>query len=102
MPTLQVSPATESAAHAAAQDRIARRVPTAAEYCSQLQATHAAAKARARKVCQREPGVISKYDLGDILAELELAQIIHGQLGHFAEAITLNSAIAKLKTLIPV
>ena len=102
MPQLQVSPATESAAHAAAQDRAARGVPAAAEYVSQLQAAHAAAIARARKICQREPGVVSKYDLGEIIAELELAQIIHGQLGHLAEAITLNSAIAKLKTLIPV
>lgn len=80
----------------------ARTAIAISEKLTPLQLNHLAARARANKVCRNEPGVVSKYELGEMIAEFELAQITHSELGHLAEAITYNSVIAKLKTLIPV
>ena len=93
MPLLQVADETARKAHTAALQRSSK--------LSSLQQRHEEAKARARKICRNEPGVISIYDLGEAIAEIEAKQTLHSELGHLAEAITLNSVIARLKILIP-
>lgn len=100
MPDLKTSPATTAAAHADARVRADRAVYTTAT--SPLQQRHFDAIARANKVCRSEPGVLSKYALGEVIAQIEADQIHHGDLHQIAECITLNRVIARLKTLIPI
>lgn len=69
---------------------------------SNLQASHAAAMARARKIAAREPGVISTYDLGLLIADIEADQLGYIKVDCLDMAIALNSVIRRLKKLIPV
>jgi hypothetical protein len=102
MSFLQVSPATEQSAHAAALDRALRSVPTAKEYATKLQAAHAAAVQRSNAICARERGVISIYALGEVISEIEADQIHHGSNGEIGESIALNRVINRLKQLLPI
>lgn len=67
-----------------------------------LQAVHAAAKARARKVCQRERGVLSIYDLGELIAEIEDERDQAGAALNVDVLLVLDSVARRLKALIPI
>ena len=62
---------------------------------------HAKAKRRAADICQREPGVISIYSLGEVIAAIKADQILHGELHQLDQAIALNRVIGRLNALLP-
>lgn len=68
---------------------------------SRLQAAHAAAIRRANSICAREPGVISSYSLGEVIAQIEADQLDHGRHLEVAESITLHRVLNRLKALLP-
>ena len=90
MPHLQIAPATEQSAHRKAL------------IATQLQQKHAAAKARAKEICEREPHLVSVFALGEVIAQFQADQIDHGRNLEFAESITLNRVINRLKQLLPI
>jgi len=92
MPQLQVSPVTAQIANESARARL---------YRSQLQQAHANAVARAAEIANREPHLISIFDLGEVISHIEADQILHGQRLELAESITLNRVLNRLKSLIP-
>ena len=89
----QVSPVTAQLANQSA-DR-------ARLYRSQLQQAHANAKARAAEIAAREPHLISIFDLGEVISQIEDDQIHHGRHLELAESITLNRVLNRLKALLP-
>jgi hypothetical protein len=68
---------------------------------TRLQAAHQAAKARARKIAHREQIVISIYDLGEEIAQLEAEAAYQASNGNITEVITLSRVINRLKKLLP-
>lgn len=72
------------------------------ETLSKLQLDRIAREARANKICRAEPDVISVFPVSSLIEELKAEQIQHSQSGEIAEAIVLNSVIARLKALIPI
>jgi hypothetical protein len=93
MPQLQVSPVTAQIAHESARARL---------YRSQLQQAHANAVARAAEIANREPHLVSIFDLGEVISQIEADQLDHGRNLELAESIALNRVLARLKQLIPV
>lgn len=89
MPHLQITDATARRAHQLAVHR------------SQLQAAHDAAKARAAKIAARESGVISIYDLGEIIATIEDEQAAAGARLDIDVSIALHNVASRLKALLP-
>lgn len=79
---------------------MSHQLTAAPSQLSALQQRHISLKARAAKVAARED-VVSIYHLGDVIAEIEADQALHGELGQITEAITLNRVIARLKALLP-
>ena len=100
MPHLQVTDETALKAHAAALQRSGKIIQLPPPQ-TPLQQRHAELVARSYKICQQEPTVISIFDLGFVIAELEADQIHHGAHGDIAESIVLNRTIARLKALLP-
>jgi len=88
MPAIQTAPANVAAANSSAR------------YRSQLQAAHLAAKARASKVCRNEPGVLSKYALGEEIALIENAAATAAASHEVQAYIVLTAAADRLKKLI--
>jgi hypothetical protein len=67
-----------------------------------LQARHQAAKVRARKIASREPSVISIYDLGAEIAQIEHEAIHQSELENLEIVIHLQRIITRLKSLLPI
>jgi hypothetical protein len=100
MPSIQVSDETARKAHEAALQRSGKIIEMPAPQ-TPLQQRHAEAIAQTNKLCKLYPTVISIFDLGLVIAELEADQIHHGAHHDIAECIVLNRTIARLKALLP-
>lgn len=100
MPHLQVTDDTARKAHEAALQRSGKLIALPPPQ-TPIQQRHAELIARTNKICQQEPTVISIFDLGFVIAELEADFIHHGANGDVAESIVLNRTIARLKALLP-
>ena len=94
MPLLQVADETARKAHTAALQRSSK--------LSSLQQRHEEAKARARKICRNEPGVISIYDLGEVIAEIEDEAMQAMAALKISSAFTAAKIADRLKKLLPV
>jgi hypothetical protein len=98
MPQLQVSPQTAQAAHKLASHQPG--APDIALHRRQMAAKHATAKARAKEISDREPHLVSAFVLGEVIAQIEADQILHGERGELTESMTLNRVLARLAPLL--
>ena len=108
-------PTAELAAHAAARPQASSPLPchappsaslwqTVAAAISKnrpLQATHAAAKLRARKIAKLYPEVLSIYDLGAEIQQIEAESLHQAERGNLSAVLALAPVITRLKALIP-
>jgi hypothetical protein len=100
MPFLQVTDDAARKAHEAALQRSGKLIPLPPPQ-TPLQQRHAEAIAQTNKLCKLYPTVVSIFDIGFVIAEMEADQIDHAAHGDIAECIVLNRTIARLKALLP-
>ena len=100
MPHLQVTDETALKAHAAALQRSGKIIEMPQPQ-TPLQQRHAELIARTNKICKAEPTVVSIFDIGFVISELEADFIHHSAHHDIAECIVLNRTITRLKALLP-
>ena len=100
MPHIQITDETASKAHAAALQRSGKIIQLPPPQ-TPLQQRHAELIARSYKICKQEPTVVSIFDIGLVISELEADFIHHSAHQEIAECIVLNRTIARLKALLP-
>jgi len=100
MPTLQVTDETARRAHEAALQRSGKIIEMPQPQ-TPPQRLHAELIARTNKICKAEPTVVSIFEIGFVISELEADFIHHAAHHEMAVCICLNRTIARLKALVP-